>query len=135
MNNSTKNPSIPRRGFLQLSAVSGAGALTGCAAPAVSFGPQRPVMQYGVQSGDADHNSCVVWSSTDRPGFMHVEASVDQAFSEVIRFAPVLANEESGLAAKCLLTGLPEGREIYYRVYFSALDQPKAKSPTMTGSC
>ena len=135
MNNSTKNPSIPRRGFLQLSAVSGAGALAGCAAPAVSFGPQRPVMQYGVQSGDADHNSCVVWSSTDRPGFMHVEASVDQAFSEVIRFAPVLANEETGLAAKCLLTGLPEGREIYYRVYFSALDQPKAKSPIMTGSC
>jgi alkaline phosphatase D len=134
MKSFTKNLYIPRRKFLQLATTAGSGALAGCVAPDISYSSQRPIMSYGIQAGDVSQSSAVVWSAIDRPGLMHVEVSASESFKDAQRFAPVAASVATGYAAKCLLTGLPQGQQLFYRVHFSAFGQPRAKSPIANGS-
>ena len=131
----SNNILIPRRNFLKLAAMSSSSSsVAGCVCPHLLVtDPQRPVMNHGVQSGDVGQTSAVVWASTDRSGYMHVEASLDPGFKEVIQFSPVMANLDTGYAAKCLLNGFPVDREIFYRIHFSDFDQPKAKSSHVVG--
>jgi len=132
---------IPRRNFLQFAALSSSTQLAGCvvngvvdsASAAIGYAGQRPEMLHGIQAGDVAHSSAVVWSSVDRPGYMHVEVSTSESFKEAIKYAPVLATTASGYAAKCLLTELPQNHEIFYRIHFSAFDQPRAKSSSVAG--
>ena len=134
MKNLINNLHIPRRKFLQLAVASGSGSSASCVASGISYSSQRPIMAHGIQAGDVSQSSAVVWSAIDRPGLMHVEVSASGNFEDAQRFAPVVASAKSGYAAKCLLTGLPQGRQLFYRVHFSAFDQPRAKSTAESGS-
>ena len=93
----------------------------------------RPSVPYGVQSGDADSGSAVVWSATDRPARMIVEYATSERFADPRRAAMVTALPDTGYAAKAVLTGLPAGTTIFYRVTFQDLGGLASFSPPVTG--
>ena len=60
--------SVNRRDFLKLSTVAGATAIS---SPSVfAIGKDRPLIPYGVQSGDISNGRGIVWSRTNRPARM-----------------------------------------------------------------
>jgi alkaline phosphatase D len=118
---------INRRGFL-----AGAAGLA-LAAPAISLARDRPVAGHGVQSGDVDMTSGVIWARADRPARAFVEVSTSGRFENAIRLAPVDVLAEGDFTMKRLVTGLPSGQEIFYRVVFENLGAGRARSAPVTG--
>lgn len=93
----------------------------------------RPTAPCGVQSGDASQHSAVVWSATDRPARMIVEWSTSDRFAGARRVPGPAALPETGYAAKTVLTGLPAGEEVFYRVTFQDLGDLSATSLPAAG--
>ena len=74
------NPSlttISRRRFLA-TGTAGAALVTGLAAPAFSQAAARPVFTHGVQSGDVDTASGMIWTRVDRPSRVDVRGRDDR---------------------------------------------------------
>lgn len=127
---------IDRRTFLaRTAALGGAVAMTGWdIAPARAQSDRlRPAVPWGVQAGDAGEGSAVVWSATDRPARMIVEYATSERFADGRRAAPVAALPETGYAAKVVLTGLPAGESVFYRVSFQDLGDLRSTSAPVTG--
>ncbi|GAA1202731.1 alkaline phosphatase D family protein [Prauserella alba] len=123
---------VARRRLLKAGAV-GAGALaatTLAGGTAAGFSRSgRPVLTHGVQSGDVERHSAMVWTRADRPSRMLVEVSADPSFlrSRVVR-GPVLSPETGG-TGKLRLRGLPTGADTYYRVTAEDLDGRVTSEP------
>lgn len=103
------------------------------AAPAISYASSRPVVTHGVQSGDVDMSSGVIWARTDRPAKAFVEVATSDSFKNSVRLAPLNVLPESDFAMKRLLTDLPSDQEIFYRVAFSDLTGGHAQSEPVVG--
>jgi alkaline phosphatase D len=86
-----------------------------------------------VQSGDITRESAVVWSATDRPARMVVEWSTTERFADPRRIVGPAALPETGHTAKILLTGLPAGQDIFYRVSFTDLADLSSTSVPLAG--
>jgi alkaline phosphatase D len=129
---SPTRPWIRRRAFI---AGAASMAVTGWGrAPALArVDAGRPAIPWGVQAGDAAQRRAVVWSATDRPARMVVEYATSDRFVDARRAAPVAALPETGHAAKVILTGLPAGQDIFYRVRFQDLRDLAATSAPVTG--
>jgi alkaline phosphatase D len=93
----------------------------------------RPGIPYGVQSGDVGPHQAVVWSATDRPGRMVVEYATTESFGDARRIAGPAALPEGGFTAKVVLTGLPAGQDVFYRVTFLDLADLKTASVPVIG--
>ena len=94
----------------------------------------RPAILDGVASGDVGSDGLgVVWARTDRPSRMVVEWSTTDSFRDARRVVGPIATPETGFAAKAVLTDLPPGRQIVYRVRFADLGNPKATSFPSSG--
>ncbi len=93
----------------------------------------RPVITHGVQSGDVSARSAVVWARADRPGRLVVETGASESFRLPRRFAGLVVTEESDFTGQIELRGLPSGQDIFYRVRFESLADPRAGSETVTG--
>jgi alkaline phosphatase D len=111
---------ISRRRFVQQTA--GAAALV--AMPYLSRAADRPMVTHGVQSGDVNADSGVVWARADRPSQMLVEVATTESFSDARALPPIAALPESDFTAKMLIENLPSGRDIFYRVKFRDLSHP-----------
>ncbi|MFC3612546.1 alkaline phosphatase D family protein [Lutimaribacter marinistellae] len=98
----------------------GAAFATTLAMPAISRAAQRPVFTHGVQSGDVDTASGMIWTRTDRPARVAVEVSTTESFANARKLAPLNALPESDFAVKRLIDGLPSDQDIFYR--FTAMD-------------
>ncbi len=122
--------SFSRRRFLQTSA---AGAGLALAAPAISYAGSRPQVTHGVQSGDVEAESGMIWARADRPAKALVEVATRESFADARRLAPVDVLPQSDFAMKRLLEGLPADQEIFYRVVFEDLDSAKARSAPAVG--
>jgi alkaline phosphatase D len=116
--------STRRRFLLQLAASTGAFSAGGIARPYLSRAADRPVITHGIQSGDVDASSGVIWSRADRPARMHVEVATTESFGRITTgsFADVLP--ESDYTAKIKLDELPSGQDIFYRIRFQDLSDP-----------
>ena len=89
----------------------------------------RPSVVDGVASGDVGSDGLgVVWARTDRPSRMVVEWSTTDSFRDAQRVVGPIATPETDFAAKTILTDLPPGQQIVYRVGFTDLSNPKARS-------
>jgi alkaline phosphatase D len=88
------------------------------AKPCLSRAADRPQMACGIQSGDVDAGSAVVWSRADRPARMRVEYSTVESFATLLGAASRDALPEHDFTAKLLLDNLPAGQRIFYRVRF-----------------
>lgn len=117
---------LSRRRLLQAAAAVGAGVGAGTVlgpAPrafgAPGLAPSRPEMRWGVQSGDVTASSAVVWSKTDRPARMVVEVAATESFRGPRGRWSVDVGPDTDHTGKVLLTGLPAGTELFYRVRFA----------------
>ncbi|MTH97846.1 alkaline phosphatase [Roseibium sp. RKSG952] len=122
-----------RRAFLKNSAATGLALSSTLAMPALSRASSRPVIAHGLQSGDVDAGSGMIWARADRPARMLVEVDTTGSFETPRRLAPVNALPESDFAVKRLLEDLPADQDIFYRVSFADLNDFNAVSEPMTG--
>src|SRR5262249_38063431 len=135
---------MSRRMFISSTALAGVSLLTGVvrqrnafaqgAAPAlVTADSVRPSIPYGVASGDVTSDTAVIWSRTNRPSRMLVEYATTESFkpSRLVQGPAALA--VSDFTARVELTDLPAGQEIFYRVTFQALADPKMLSAPVLG--
>ena len=113
-----RHPVLTRRNFLVRSASSlalaGAGVL---AKPYISHAADRPAVE-GIQSGDVDAGSAIVWARADRASRMRVEFSTVESFGTILGAASADALPERDLTARLKLDNLPAGQDIFYRVHF-----------------
>ena len=93
----------------------------------------RPTMPYGVQSGDVMADRAIVWSRTDRPARMMVEWATNEAFRDARRVIGPAALADSDFTARIDLVGLPSGADVFYRVSFVDLTEPRVSSAPLTG--
>jgi len=90
------------------------------AMPAISRASSRPVFTHGVQSGDVDTNSGMIWTRTDRPSRVMVEVSTTESFANARQLPSMDAVPGHDMAVKRLLQDLPSDQDIFYR--FTAAD-------------
>ena len=128
---------VNRRRFLKTGASLGAlvgggaaGSLIG--APAIAQSA-RPIITHGLQSGDVDTGSGIVWARVDQPATMQIDWSTTESMAEANHIVGPDALAETGLTAKHALTGLPPGQDIFYRVTFQSLDDPSVMSEPLVG--
>ncbi|MFO0739920.1 MAG: alkaline phosphatase D family protein [Labilithrix sp.] len=103
---------ITRRQLVLGAAASG---LVGCTPRRL---PGRPELRWGVQSGEVDASSAVIWARTSREARFKVEWSTSPSFDRVVRVDGPVATEETDFTGKVRLTGLPSGVPIHYRAGF-----------------
>ena len=119
-----------RRDFLRL---TGAAATAGFPA-IVRAQTARPGTPCGVAAGDVGGGRAIVWSRTDRPARMLVEYATNERFTNPLRVRGPIAFDASDFTARTVLTGLPPGQRLFYRVQFLDLSDLKTLSEPITGS-
>jgi alkaline phosphatase D len=115
----SRRSGLTRRQLLTRSAstfaLAGLGSL---AKPYLSRAADRPRIACGIQSGDVDAGSAVVWSRADRPARMRVEYSTVESFATILGAASRDALPEDDFTSKLLLDDLSPGQRIFYRLRF-----------------
>lgn len=124
---------LSRRTLIQSSAAAGLMATSGLAFPALSGAQTRPIITHGLQSGDVDASSAMIWARADRPSRMMVEIATSDSFSSSLRLPPIDALPESDFAVKRLIEELPADQQIFYRVSFVDLNDVNAISEPLVG--
>ena len=129
----SKPPSISRRAFLASTGAAGLVGLSGLAMPYYSRANTRPVFTHGVQSGDIDVVSGMIWTRADRPSRVQFEVSTTESFANAERLAPLNALPDSDYAVKRLLTDLASDQDIFYRMTLADLNDVNAVSEPIVG--
>ncbi len=124
---------INRRGLLSGVGAAGLAAASGLALPAYSRANGRPTFTHGVQSGDVDTTSGMIWTRTDRPARVMFEVSTTESFANPMRLAPLDALPESDFAVKRLIEGLPSDQDVFYRMVAADLSDMNATSEPIVG--
>jgi len=93
-----------------------------------------PIVTHGIAAGDVHGGRAVVWSRVDRPSRLVVEYSSTENFAKALRVAGPAALEASDFTARVVLTDLPAGQRVFYRVTFQDLADLRAFSRPVAGS-
>lgn len=94
----------------------------------------RPRMEQGVASGDVSTSSAVIWSRADRPAKMFVEWSLKEDFADLRTVEGPVVSADTDFTAKVLLTDLPPGSRVFYRVHFEGPGGPGEVGEPVTGT-
>lgn len=103
------------------------------AMPSLSRASSRPVFSHGLQSGDVDTSSGMIWSRMNRPSKVMMEISTTESFTNPIALAPMDATPASDFTVKRLALGLPSDQNIFYRFVAQDLYDVQAKSDPIIG--
>lgn len=123
-----------RRTFVRRALQTGAVAWA-CRAPGIVRAQAAvPAVPQGVASGALDQGRALVWSRSDRASRMFVDYSTTEKFSDVRTVRGPAALEGSDYTARVVLTDLPAGQRIFYRVRFQDLSDLRAWSDPAPGS-
>ncbi len=125
--------STRRKFLLGTGATALATAVGGLSMPAISRASSRPMFTHGVQSGDVDTTSGMIWTRADRPARIEFEVSSTESFSNATRLPTMDALPESDFAVKRLLTDLTPDQEIFYRMRAADLSDSNATSEWILG--
>lgn len=120
---------INRRHFI---AGTSLGALS-VAMPAISRAASRPEFTHGVQTGDVDTHSGMIWTRVDRPARVEFEWATSESFANPVRLAALDTGPQSDFTVKRLLSELPSDQEIFWRATATDLDNVNARSEPVTG--
>lgn len=115
-----------RRTFLQLAG----GAIL---SPAIQIS-NRPTIPSGVSSGAMGGGRALIWSRTDRAARMFVEYATTEAFTDARRVRGPAALETSDFTSRVVLTDLPAGQRMFYRVTYQDLGDLRTWSEPEGGS-
>lgn len=122
---------MKRRAFLHHSLTAGLGVAL---APALVRAAQAvPQLPQGVSAGDAGPGRAVVWSRCDRPARMFVDWSTTASFANARTVRGPAALPSSDHTARVVLTDVPPGQQIFYRVRFQDLADLRAWSDPLDG--
>jgi alkaline phosphatase D len=91
-------------------------------------------MPQGIAAGDVSAGRAVIWSRADRAARMFVEYSTTESFKDVRRVPGPAALGTSDFTARTVLTDLPGGQRVFYRVLFQDLADIRSWSEPQTGS-
>ncbi|MBY8916382.1 alkaline phosphatase [Nitratireductor sp. L1-7-SE] len=125
--------STRRKFLLGTGATALATAVGGLAMPAISRASSRPVFTHGVQSGDVDTTSGMIWTRTDRPARIEFEISTTESFANPLRLPTMDALPESDFTVKRLLENLASDQDIFYRMRAVDLSDVSAGSEPIIG--
>ena len=103
------------------------------AAPALVRAGTRPSFTHGVQSGDVDTQSGMIWTRVDRPARIRTEIATTESFADAIELAPIDALPETDFTMKRLLADLPAGQDVFYRFTAADLGDINAVSEPIVG--
>ncbi|GAA6179769.1 alkaline phosphatase [Shimia sp. NS0008-38b] len=103
------------------------------AMPAISRASSRPVFTHGVQSGDVDATSGMIWTRTDRPARVSMEVATTESFTDARVLSNMDAIPTSDMAIKRLVSGLPSDQDIFYRFTAADLSDVNAVSEPLIG--
>lgn len=92
-----------------------------------------PLMEQGIQIGDLTPGRAMIWSRADRPSRMMVEYAFDKQFTDSTTIRGAYAMEGSDFTVRQDLVGLPEGREVFVKVWFEDLTNAHNVSEVVTG--
>ena len=98
--------SLSRRTFVATAGAAGLVGASGLALPYYSRANGRPAFTHGVQSGDVDTESGMIWARADRPARVMFEVSTTESFANATKLPPLAALPESDFTVKRLLTDL-----------------------------
>ena len=94
----------------------------------------KPAIPFGVTAGDAGAGRAVIWSRSDRPARMFVEYATTERFADPRRVRGPAALESSDFTSRTVLTGLPPGQRLFYRVVYQDLADLGVWSDPVGGS-
>ncbi|NGO74652.1 alkaline phosphatase [Streptomyces sp. YC504] len=128
--------SVPGRRSVLRGSLAASAAL---ALPAVGAAPAlalsgRPRAEWGVQTGDVDAHSGLVWVRSDRPARMIVETSASESFRRTHTWHGPLLGPGSDFTGTTRLRGLPAGEQIHYRVTLADPEDPRRTGRPITGT-
>ena len=92
-----------------------------------------PLLEQGIQIGDLAPGRAVIWSRSDRPARMYVEYAFNEEFTDTNIVRGPYALEETDFTARQDLVGLPEGKDVFVKVWFEDLTNTRGKSEPVTG--
>lgn len=122
-----------RRRLLASAGAAATVASSGLALPYYSRAASRPVFTHGVQSGDVDATSGMVWTRVDRPARVTFEVATTESFADPTQLPPLAALPESDFAVKRLLTDLAAGQDVFFRMTAIDLADVNAVSEPIVG--
>lgn len=122
-----------RRLFMQGAATAGLASAAGLSLPFYSRADQRPAFTHGVQSGDVDVSSGMIWARADRPSRMMFEIAATESFADAIPLASLDVLPAGDFACKRLLTGLKADQDVFYRLRLADLADLNNVSEPITG--
>ncbi|QPC85871.1 alkaline phosphatase [Mesorhizobium sp. NBSH29] len=129
----TTRMKLTRRAFVTSASAAGIVAGSGLAMPFYSRANARPQFTHGVQSGDVDSVSGMIWTRTDRPSRVAFEVSTTESFKNAMRLPTLDAVPESDFTVKRLLAGLSSDQDIFYRMVAADLSDINSTSEPIIG--
>ncbi len=93
----------------------------------------RPALTHGVQAGDAFAGCATLWSRADRTSRLVAEISRDPSFKKVRHVRGPIVRAISDFTGELRLSGLPSGREFYYRIRAVDIHDPRLTSAPLVG--
>ncbi|MFI2214075.1 alkaline phosphatase D family protein [Streptomyces sp. NPDC020141] len=129
---------FPARRSLLRGAAAVPAALALPAVPALGGAPAqarsgRPRAAWGVQSGEVTSSSGLVWVRSDRPARMIVETSATESFRRPERRVGPLLGPGTDFTGTTVLSGLPAGETVHYRVTLADPDDPRRTGEPVAG--
>jgi alkaline phosphatase D len=124
---------LTRRRFLATTVLASGALVSPRAARRAIAQTGRPALPSGVQAGEVGAHRAVVWAETDRPARLQVEYATTDRFDKASRLLGPAALPETAFTAKAILTGLPAGQDVFYRVTFLDLADMKTTSEPAIG--
>lgn len=125
--------SITRRTLLRSAGATGLVAASGIAMPFYARAANAPQFTHGVQSGDVDSSSGMIWTRVDRPSRIQMEVSTVESFKNAVKLPPMTALPESDFTAKRLIENLPSDQDIFYRFVAADLQDINITSEPVVG--
>jgi alkaline phosphatase D len=92
-----------------------------------------PLMEQGIQFGDLAPGRAIVWSRSDRPARMMVQYAFNQQFTQAKTIVGPYAVEGNDFTARQDLVGLPDGKDVFVKVWFEDLTNARTKSEPVIG--
>ncbi len=92
-----------------------------------------PLLEQGIQIGDLAPGRAMIWSRSDRAARMFVKYAFNEQFTDAITIRGPYAMEGTDFTARQDLVGLPDGADVFVKVWFEDLTNVRGKSDEVTG--
>ncbi len=124
---------MDRRDFLNATTTTLLSSSALAATPFITSDAMRPQMAHGIQSGDPQSDSAIIWTRSDRPARLWLDWSTTASMANATRVRGPYLLEDSDYTGRLDLTGLPAGQEIFYRVVLQDLHNERVLSEALPG--